>query len=74
MAEITVLNNGPLRIKGEITVKDANGEVYDLKGRAAISLCRCGHSENKPFCDGSHNRQGFEHESKAFDLPEPKQT
>ncbi len=72
MAEITVLNNGPLRVKGDVTLKDANGESYDLKGRDAISLCRCGDSENKPFCDGSHNRQGFEHEPKAFALPERK--
>ncbi len=72
MAEITVLNNGPLRVKGEVTLKDAEGNTYDLKGRDAISLCRCGDSENKPLCDGSHNRQGFQHESKAFDLPERK--
>ncbi len=72
MAEITVLNNGPLRVKGGLTVKDAQGNNYDLKGRDAISLCRCGHSENKPFCDGAHNRQGFAHTSEAFGLPEPK--
>lgn len=72
MAEITVLNNGPLRVKGDVTVKDAAGNTYDLKGRDAISLCRCGHSENKPFCDGSHNRHGFQHEAEAFDLPERK--
>jgi len=72
MTEISVLNNGPLRVKGEVTLKDAEGNVYDLKGREAISLCRCGHSENKPFCDGSHNRQGFQHEPKAFALPDPK--
>ena len=72
MAEISVLNNGPLRVKGDVTVKDSQGDTYDLRGREAISLCRCGHSENKPFCDGSHNRKGFDHEAKAFDLPEPK--
>lgn len=72
MAEITVLNNGPLRVKGEMTIKDSEGGVYDLKGRDAVSLCRCGHSGNKPFCDGSHNREGFQHEAKAFDLPERK--
>ena len=72
MAEITVLNNGPLRVKGGLTVKDAQGNNYDLKGRDAISLCRCGHSENKPFCDGAHNRQGFAHTSEAVGLPAPK--
>lgn len=72
MAEITVSNNGPLRVKGDVTIKDSEGGVYDLKGRDAVSLCRCGHSNNKPFCDGSHNREGFKHDAKAFDLPERK--
>lgn len=73
--EITVSKNGPLRVKAEagtLTVKDAEGAVYDIKGRQALSLCRCGHSENKPFCDGSHGRVGFQHDPKAFALPEPK--
>jgi CDGSH-type Zn-finger protein len=73
--EILVSKNGPLRIKstGErIVIKDAEGAEYDLRGREMISLCRCGQSENKPFCDGSHNRVGFQHEPKAFVLPEPK--
>jgi CDGSH-type Zn-finger protein len=71
--EITVNKNGPLRVTGEgIVIKDADGNAYDLRGRTVVSLCRCGHSENKPFCDGSHNRNGFQHEAKAFVLPEPK--
>ena len=71
-AEITVLNQGPLRIKGSFVIKDPAGNVYDLAGRDALSLCRCGHSENKPFCDGSHKRFGFAHEPRAFALPPPK--
>jgi CDGSH-type Zn-finger protein len=50
---------------------DKNGNVYDLGGREQITLCRCGLSKNKPFCDGSH-RNHFEHEAVAFDLPPKK--
>ena len=43
-----------------------------LAGRTVISLCRCGHSENKPFCDGSHGRVGFQSSVVAKELPPPK--
>ena len=72
MTEIRVLNHGPLKIKGDFAVKDSEGGVYGLSGRDAISICRCGYSNNKPFCDGAHNSAGFNHVSEAFDLPEPK--
>ena len=69
---IVVLNNGPLRIIGNnITIKDVAGNTFGLAGRTVISLCRCGHSENKPFCDGSHARVGFQSEVQARDLPPP---
>lgn len=73
MAEtkITVNNNGSLRIEGEITICDPQGGTFGLAGRTVISLCRCGHSENKPFCDGSHKKVGFQSEVKARDLPPP---
>ena len=51
--KITVNNNGSL-IEGEIEIYDGAGNKYDLAGRTIISLCRCGQSNNKPFCDGSH--------------------
>jgi len=73
--EIIVSKNGPLRVKSTgdaIVIKDAEGAQYDVRGRELVSLCRCGHSENKPFCDGTHNKVGFQHEAKAFVLPEPK--
>ena len=66
---ITVRNNGPFRVEGEFTVVDADGKPFDLAGRTVISLCRCGESENKPFCDGSHGRCGFESVTEARSLP-----
>ena len=70
MPKITVKNNGPLRIEGDgIEICDPEGRAFGLGGRTAISLCRCGQSQNKPFCDGSHNKVAFSSEVKAVDLP-----
>lgn len=66
--KITVNNNGSLIIDGEFQIVDKNGNEYGLGGREKVTLCRCGLSKNKPFCDGSH-RGHFEHEAVAFDLP-----
>jgi CDGSH-type Zn-finger protein len=54
---ITVRPNGPLRVEdpnGLVDVVDAEGNKYDTTGKPAFSLCRCGASTNRPFCDGSH--------------------
>jgi CDGSH-type Zn-finger protein len=72
MAKITVVNNGPIRIEGEFSIVDPEGKEFGLAGRTLISLCRCGLSENKPFCDGAHGRQGFQHQVVARELPPPK--
>jgi CDGSH-type Zn-finger protein len=69
--KVIVKNNAPLRIEGEITLCDESGKPYGLAGRTAVSLCRCGHSENKPFCDGSHHKVGFQSVCEARDLPPP---
>jgi len=53
---IVVNANGPLKISGNFVIRDPQGRDFDLSGRTAISLCRCGLSENKPFCDGSTGR------------------
>jgi len=68
-AKITVIRNGPLRIEGSFEICDHDAQAFGLGGRTALSLCRCGHSANKPFCDGSHGRQGFESAVEARDLP-----
>jgi CDGSH-type Zn-finger protein len=71
--KITINNNGPIRVEGDdFVVQDAQGKVYGLGGRTVISLCRCGFSESKPFCDGNHNRKGFTSQCEALDLPESK--
>jgi CDGSH-type Zn-finger protein/uncharacterized Fe-S cluster protein YjdI len=50
--------NGPLLLSGSFEVVGSEGRLAFREGRAA--LCRCGHSQNKPLCDGSHKRAGFE--------------
>lgn len=53
--------NGPLVIEGPVIVVDAQGNPFPLSGdKPNVALCRCGHSAQKPFCDGSHNRCGFQ--------------
>jgi CDGSH-type Zn-finger protein len=69
---IQVSPNGPLRITGAFNICDAAGAAFDLAGRTTISLCRCGQSQNKPFCDGGHNAAAFRSDEKARALPPPK--
>jgi CDGSH-type Zn-finger protein len=44
--------SGPIWVRGGVEIESADGEVYEVRNR--VTLCRCGHSNNKPFCDGSH--------------------
>ena len=69
---ITVSKNGPLRLEGEFTICDPGGKNYGLGVRTFISLCRRGQSGNKPFCDGTHNKVGFQHVPVAIELPPPQ--
>ena len=60
---ITVKKDGSLRIddpNSVVEMVDGEGNKYDLTGKTAFSLCRCGASANRPFCDGSHKRIGFQ--------------
>ena len=68
-ATITPKTNGPLRIEGDFRLVDMTGKEFELAGRTAISLCRCGQSGNKPFCDGTHGKVGFQSECTARALP-----
>lgn len=77
MAEVTiqVRKNGPYRIQGEITLIDHDGNPIPIpEGKTVISLCRCGASVTKPFCDGTHSRIGFKGAEEAaaeFDATRP---
>jgi CDGSH-type Zn-finger protein len=62
MADVTiqVRKNGPYRITGEFNLIDHDGNPVTMpEGKPWISLCRCGGSVTKPFCDGTHSRIGF---------------
>lgn len=55
--EITVSSDGPLFVKGDVRITDAAGET--LLEDTRVALCRCGHSRNRPLCDGSHEKNAF---------------
>jgi CDGSH-type Zn-finger protein len=62
---ILVRNNGPLRIYGPVKLVDIEGKVYAIATGEFFSLCRCGQSARKPFCDGTHKSIGFDAPSDA---------
>lgn len=61
MSDVTikVRESGPFLVSGPFTLIDAQGNTFDLKGKETISLCRCGQSQRRPFCDGAHKGCGF---------------
>ena len=54
---VAVVRDGPLWVRGGVEIVDRDGEAWEVRNR--VALCRCGESENKPFCDGSHRVVGF---------------
>lgn len=52
--KLTINDNGSVKIEGDFEIVDKQGNAYGLQGRTVLSICRCGLSNNKPFCDGSH--------------------
>ena len=54
---INARTNGPLYVRGSLRILGPGGQF--IRKDTRVALCRCGHSENKPFCDGSHRRVGF---------------
>jgi CDGSH iron-sulfur domain-containing protein 3 len=63
-ATITPRDDGPYLVKGPVKIVDPAGNEFEVEGKA-VALCRCGGSANKPFCDGTHKRIGFESKARA---------
>jgi CDGSH-type Zn-finger protein len=70
--KLTIKSDGSIKVEGDFEIVDIEGRQYHLGGREIVSLCRCGMSKNKPFCDGAHKGH-FDHDAVAFDLPPKKQ-
>jgi len=62
---IVVRPNGPYRVFGRVKLVDDDGNEFEVPPGEWYVLCRCGHSEKKPFCDASHKRVGFAPETRA---------
>jgi CDGSH-type Zn-finger protein len=62
---ITARHNGPLRVEGPFRLVDADGIEHQVPQGKGVSLCRCGASTRKPFCDGTHSKIGFEAAERA---------
>ena len=54
---ITPRDNGPYFVLGKVKLVDVEGTPIAYEGR--LALCRCGHSNTKPICDGTHREAGF---------------
>lgn len=59
---LKVMDDGALQLRGDLSqirVVDGEGNAFDFGERRTVLLCRCGQSQNKPFCDSSHERTDF---------------
>ena len=67
MADVTIkcIPNGPYRVNGPFQIADPKGNAISIEEGRSVSLCRCGGSANKPFCDGTHSRTGFQADEAA---------
>jgi CDGSH-type Zn-finger protein len=68
-ATITPYRNGPYLLRGDFAILDQDGREIG-RARETVALCRCGRSQTKPFCDGTHKAIGFRAASSA-DAPRP---
>lgn len=65
--KITPYRNGPYLVRGPFVMVDQKGNEIEVK-RRVVALCRCGRSQIRPFCDGTHKAIGFRADS---GLPAP---
>jgi len=65
--KLIINNNGSVKVEGDFEIVDKDGNAYGLQGRTILSLCRCGRSANKPFCDGSHKEHFEQRIAEKFD-------
>ncbi len=68
MADVTIRMrpNGPFLVEGPVQLVDSEGNPFPQSSeKPMIALCRCGASEKRPYCDGAHNRCGFESDERA---------
>ena len=63
--DVPARRSGPVWVKGGVTIESADGSVYERRNR--VTLCRCGRSQNKPFCDGRHIAARFNDGDKSLD-------
>ena len=63
--EISIIKNGPYIIKGSFKITDIDGN--EIVCEKSASLCRCGYTKNRPFCDGSHLESDFKIDDKTFE-------
>lgn len=57
---ITITKTGPYKVEGACDLVDDDGQPIETREGKAFFLCRCGKSSNKPFCDGTHNREEWD--------------
>ena len=67
---ITPYRNGPYLLRGPFVIVDQDGNEIEVK-RRVVALCRCGRSQIRPFCDGTHKRIGFRADSAPVESSDP---
>jgi CDGSH-type Zn-finger protein len=70
--KISTYENGPFLVQGPVVIQDADGNEFPVK-KQTVALCRCGASTNKPFCDGTHTKIGFQAAERAVQQEEQSQ-